>query len=64
MRNIKNELEENGIAIIRDFATAAECDELRSAIVDVVKNADMGKVENIRVLLFFFATYYEENLIV
>ena len=42
MRNIKNELEENGIAIIRNFATASECDELRSAIVDIVENTDMG----------------------
>ena len=46
MRNIKSELEENGIAIIRNFATDSECDELRSAIVDVVKNADMGLVKN------------------
>ena len=46
MRNIKNELEENGIAIIRNFATDFECDELRSAIVDVVENADMGWVKN------------------
>ena len=45
MRNIKNELEENGIAIIRNFATDSECDELRSAIVDVVENADMGWVK-------------------
>ena len=37
MRNIKNELEENGIAIIRNFASEAECDALRNGIVDVVK---------------------------
>ena len=46
MRNIKNELEENGITIVRNFATDSECDELRSAIVDVVENADMGWVKN------------------
>ena len=42
MRNIKNELEEKGISIIRNFATNSECDELRNAIVDIVENTDMG----------------------
>ena len=58
MRNIKNELEENGIAIIRNFATDSECDELRNAIVDVVENADMGWVKNFLDILYNHQTLW------
>ena len=63
MRNIKNELEENGIAIIRNFATVTECDDLRKGIVEVVKSADMGKVEFDQVNLFFFGSSLIHHII-
>ena len=63
MRNIKNELEENGIAIIRNFASEAECDELRNGIVDVVQSADMGKVEIDRGILFFFTSLFVRHAV-
>ena len=63
MRNIKNELEENGIAIIRNFATEAECDELRNGIVGVVKSADMGKVKFDQVNMFPFTSSLIHHII-
>lgn len=62
MRNIKNELEENGIAIIRNFATQSECDEMRNCIVDIVKNADMGKVKIDEVFKFFCTSSWVDHV--
>ena len=63
MRNFKNELEENGIAIIRSFATETECDQLRNGIIDVVQSADMGKVKFDQVNMFFFTSSLIHHII-